>query len=240
MIRKDAINYAFKNLNDYFVLNKFSKTKKTARGFAYKKPIENGYIGFGLGIIGYDDDFRLRFSVHKQDLRIEEICNHVLKNTDNQLPIKPEIDEESVSLATTYDSDGTNNYDHRFPLCKNEIDVKNECQEIKKFLDTRAFPFFTEMSDLRKLDKIINEDNFWYDDWMSPFGFSLGGNFWIKRLIVAKLSGNKNFAEIVDKQYKLIEKASLDNGSPFTYDRNDLTREIPYTVEYLKNIKPLY
>jgi hypothetical protein len=238
MIKKDALEYLFKNLNNFFTSNKFKKTKKTSKRFEFKKETENGYYEFGLGIIGYDDEFQFRFSVNKQDLRIEKVCNHVLKNTDNQLSIKHEIDEDTISLGLTYDSDGTNNYDARFPVCKNEQDVQNESKEIIKFLETKAFPFFSKMDDLRELDKIINEDAFWYDDWMMPFG--LGGNFQIKRLIIAKLSGNKNFEEIVDKQYKLIEKASLDNGYPFTYDRNDLTRELPFTVEYLKNVKSLY
>ena len=88
------------------------------------------------------------------------------------------------------------------------------------------------------MDKIFNNlDNFW--DLVTPIGYSLGGYEKLTRLIVAKLSGNPNYEEVVNRSYELLDRIRAAKGLE-PYDRHDLTKPIPYTVHLLKDIQPLY
>ena len=127
--------------------------------------------------------------------------------------------------------------DTYLPECSNEKDIVRSVKEIIDFTTTHALPLLEKTNDVKFLDAEINGSEFWESDWQKKF--NLGGNFDIKRLIIAKLVGNPNFDEIVDKNYKAIEKASAESGYPFTYDRNDLTMPVPSVLEMLKNIEAI-
>jgi hypothetical protein len=235
--KKETIDFAIKYLNVFFESNGFKKTKRLSGEFVYQRKTEFGYDGFACDTLGYDS-YRLRFSVFKRDIRIEDICKHILKNTKSGLPIDIPIDEDSISMAFTYDTTGLYAPDMVFPECFNEIDIKKECESICDFMENKAFPLLNKTDDLRAIDKIVNQENFWETDWLMPF--NLGNNFHLKRLIIARLSGNLNFEEIIEKNYNVLEKLSRDSGDNFIFNRNDLSRDIPFAVEYLKKTEPLY
>jgi hypothetical protein len=117
--------------------------------------------------------------------------------------------------------------------------AKDVCERIIKRSEEVVFPLLSRFEDLREIDKVINNlDDFW--DWDVGKPFSLGGNFDVKRVIIAKLSGNPRYEEVVDMAFKMVEFRSNRDGYPFVYDRKDLALPIPYTVHFLKDIKPLY
>ena len=106
------------------------------------------------------------------------------------------------------------------------------------FLVDTAFPIMDKFSDLREIDKVINGNDPWTTDWQMPYAF--GGNFYEKRLIIAKLAGNPNFDDLVDFNYRTLEKLSAENGYPFTYNRSDLSKPLPALIQILQDVKPLY
>jgi hypothetical protein len=116
--------------------------------------------------------------------------------------------------------------------------AKDVCERIIKRSEEVIFPLLSRFEDLREIDKVINNlDDFW--DWDVGKPFRLGGNFNSKRMIIAKLSGNPRYEEVVEKYFnELDKKRAKENMPPF--DRNDLTKPTAYTVHFLKDIKPLY
>ena len=93
-------------------------------------------------------------------------------------------------------------------------------------------------NDLREIDKRINGEgeNFWIDDWKKPF--NLAGIYNIRRLIIARLSGRKDYDEFIQKIKDIVNARAKKNGR--TIDWSDTSINFIYTLEYLKNIKPLY
>jgi hypothetical protein len=117
--------------------------------------------------------------------------------------------------------------------------AKDVCERIIKRSEEVVFPLLSRFEDLREIDKVINNlDDLWYDDWMKPF--DLGGNFYVKRFIIAKLSGNPRYEELADRVFDMIDKKMEEQGRDERADRVSLNKPIPYTVHFLKDIKPLY
>jgi hypothetical protein len=159
---------------------------------------------------------------------------------------------ELIPLTPSYSKDrGTFNFlaDVEYTGSKPEIlswneefstdeGLRKQVYKVIEFLENGGMKAFDKYQDLREVDRIFNDlENFW--DRVTPIGYSLGGFDNLTRLIVAKLSGNPHYEEVVNKSYELLDKIRAEKGlEPF--DRSDLTKPAPYTVHLLKDIKPLY
>ena len=124
------------------------------------------------------------------------------------------------------------------PQMQTEADVKLSVDMIIDFLTKDGFPLLDKSNDLREIDKAINGDDFWITDSNMPF--NLGGNFYVKRLIIAKLAGNPKYDEVVRKNYEGLADQIKSEGNSFEVNQTDLSLPIPFTVEYLKNVPSLY
>ena len=117
--------------------------------------------------------------------------------------------------------------------------VLNFSNIIKNYLDKVGFKKLQKYKDLREIDRLINSFNdFWEDDWGKPY--QLGGNFYFRRVVIARLSGNKRWLEVVERNYDAIDKKLEEQGDKERVDRKDTTKPLPYLVELLKNTTPLY
>lgn len=234
MNKQEAKEFVIKHIDNFFENNGFKLLKKVDSSVIYQRKNKNSIDGFASGTVDYNPIQIVRYSFYKRINSIEEITASV----NQKVKLSPPINKDTVSLAFGYGGLVLGKHiDTYLPECSAEADIIKSVNEIIDFANTHAFPLLENSNDIKFLDTEINGCDFWETDWQRKF--NLGGNFDIKRLIIAKLAGNPNFDEIVDKNYKAIEKASEESGYPFTYDRNDLTMAVPCVLEILKDIKPL-
>ena len=95
------------------------------------------------------------------------------------------------------------------------------------------------MAKNQDLDKMINGEgeNFWEDD--DKKTFTLAHHFTLRRLIIARLSGRKDYEDFLDKYFKFEEnKYKIKNWGE--YDRNNLTLFSPKIINLLKDVKPIF
>lgn len=234
MNKQEAKEFVIKHINSFFEIHDFKLQKKADSSVIYQRKTNFGIDGFASGTVDYNPVQKIRYSFYKRINSIEEITNIV----NQRIKLSPPIDKNTISFAFGYGGLVLGKHvDTYLPECSNEEDIIKSVSEIIDFTNTHAFPLLEKSNDIKFLDAEINDNDFWETDWQQKF--NLGGNFDIKRLIIAKLAGNPNFDEIIDKNYKAIEKASEESGYPFTYDRNDLSMPVPSVLEILKDIKPL-
>ena len=234
MNKKEAKEFTIKHLNVFFEKHDFKLVKTRNSEVEFIRKTNNGFDGFASGTVDYNPIQKIRYSFYKRINAIEEITNIV----NQKIKLSPPIDKNTVSLAFGYGGLVLGKHvDTYLPECSNENDIIESTKAIIEFAEQYALTLLEKTNDLVFLDNEINGKNFWKTDWQQKF--NLGGNFDIKRLIIAKLAGNLNFDEIVDKNYKAIEKASEESGYPFTYDRNNLNMPVPCVLEILKDIKPI-
>lgn len=235
MNKADAKEFTIKHINQFFEENVFKLSKTRDSQVKYIRKTEFGFDGYASGTVDYNPIQIIRYSFFKRINIIEDIALEVFKRTK---VISNPVDKNSLSLAFGYGGLVLGKYvDTYLPECSSENDIINCVADIIDFSKNHALPLIEKANNLKFLDNEINGENFWETDWQKKF--NLGGNFDIKRLIIAKLADNPNFEEVVDKNYKAIEKASEESGYPFTYNRNDLSMPVPCVLEILKDVKPL-
>ena len=238
MNKRETQDFIVKYLDSYLSKQGFKHRKSNRTEVEYIRKIDkNNFERFRLSTINYYDSHKLRFGFGKRIGAVEDIMARI----NEKVPFtNPSYKKNTTTLGFGYNSYNGLNKDGCFGYMETEEQVKENVEKVIDFTEYHALPLLNKFNDLREIDKLINGegDNFWENDWKKPF--NLAGRFNVRRLIIAKLSGHKNFDELVDKVYKSIEEESTKNGYPFVYDRNDLTAEIPYTVHFLENIKSLY
>lgn len=232
MTKKETKEFIAKYFDSFALENGFKPYSKKLDDIAclYIKEYDLGRDVITFGMYNYAISHQIFYHYGKFFNSIEQ----VVKQVNDKIKLTPPYSKELyyTTLSFGYESLNGVNKSAYLPFVENEEQVKNCIDEIIAFSKTQAFPLLDKMNDLYFLNKEINGTDFWESSWQKKYALS---NFDIKRLIIAKLAGSPNFDEIVDKNYKAIEKASAENGYPFIYDRNDLNKPIPHVLEILKN-----
>jgi hypothetical protein len=153
------------------------------------------------------------------------------------LSIPPASD--SSSIVTSYGSFHRIRNNSYMPECSSVEDLQRCVDLVEAFFNEAVEPLLDLFNDIRYIDRVINNSiDFWDID--QDKGFSLGGEFHVRRLIVARMSGRQEFESVAEKNYEVMEKLVTQSGSKFLLDKTDKTKKVPYTVEYLRKIDPLY
>ena len=124
---------------------------------------------------------------------------------------------------------------------QNEAEAKVAVDMIIDFMQKDALPLLDKFNDLREIDKIINGDDFWITDWQMPFNLG-GGNFYAKRLVIAKLAGGqKRLEEVIEKFKEAETKYWKEKGEVANLSYLEDTKTATgFTIQYLKNVPSLY
>jgi hypothetical protein len=221
-------------LDNFFNPKGYKYKRTTYTGLKYEKKEEYGLTGINISILNYSVIKRLNFTVYREFDYLEELTKQIYEKLN---PGKEYIKVHSLGISYHPNGDMSRTWQ------SNQIIVDRHIvpalTEIIEYMEREGFPLLSRFEDLREIDKVINNlDDLW--DWDVGKPFSLGGNFDVKRVIIAKLSGNPRYEEVVDMAFRKVEEGSARDGYPFVYDRKDLALPIPYTVHFLKDIKPLY
>lgn len=228
LTKASAKEFAINYLSIFFENQEFKLRRTKHTGVEYYRKLSNGFDGIAIGFVDSFPGQKIRYSVFKRISELEKVTGEILKVIE---PSK-KVDKESLSLAFSFRTINNLRTDSYMPEMLSEEDVKKSCFLVQDFMCEAGFPILEKYNNIKEIDKEINGENFWTTDWQMPF--NLGGDFDIKRIIVAWLAENPNFEEVVDKTYEIMSQNS--DGTYYDYDRNDLSLRIPYTVHYLKTI----
>jgi hypothetical protein len=233
MTGKEAKELIIKNATPYFE-TKGWQLKKVSRNEACFFKKEKEYSdSIGISTTDYNPEQLIGFGMGKRIEIVENIMNEINKRIPFSNPPYPK-DEKTLNIIDKKDS--LKREDKSY--CTTENDIIYNLNKIFNYLDNYALPQLEKFNDIREIDRLINGEgnNFWEDDWQKPFNFA--GRFYLRRLVIAKLSGRSDYEDFIEKRLLKIEKLSFENNE--TFDRNDLSKTTPFTIEYLKNIKPIY
>jgi len=240
MNKRETEAFIVKYLNSYLEEKKFKHRKSNRTALEYIRKIdENNFERFRLSTINYYDSHKLRFGFGKRIGTVEDIVAEI---NEKILFTNPPYTKNETTLGFSYNTYNSINKDGCFGYMETEQQVKTNVEKVIEFTENHALPLLNKFNDLSEIDNRINgeEANFWNATHRNPFNLAGANLFDVRRLIIAKLSGRKGFDELVDRVYKSIEKESTNNGYPFVYDRNDLTKKIPMTVKVLEDVEPFF
>ena len=215
-------------LESFFIDKMFKLKKGNSSSFQFEK---KDLIGFDMMAMGFLESFpgsKIEYSVIKRINKIETIKDEIFKVLE---PSK-KIDKRSLSIAfsqATINGKFTNNF---MPEMLNEADVAASCEIIKNFMTETGFPMLERFNDIKEIDKEINGEYFWVTDWQMPF--NLGGDFPIKRIIIAKLANNLRIEEIIN--FHLIQFDKDIASGEYVEIHLEGKRQFEYTVEYLRKL----
>lgn len=236
MTKKETKEFIGKYFDSIAVENGFKPYTKKMGDIAclYIKEHDFGRDIITFGMYNYAASHQIFYHFGKFYTLIEQVVEKV----NERIKLNPPFLKEPyyTTLSFSYESLNGLNKSAYLPYVENEEQVKKCIDEIITVSKTIAFPLLEKMNDLHFLDKEVNGGDFWESSWQKRYTFA---NFDIKRLIIAKLAGNPKFDEIIDKNYKSIEKASEESGYPFTYNRTDLNMPVPCVLKILKDMQPL-
>ena len=232
MTQKQATELIIKNAIPYFNERGWEH-KKVRRNEAIFINTTTGSINkIGISTSDYNPEQLIGFGIGK---RIEEV-EEIMVKINEKIPFSnPPYTRDENTLYLLDKGNSLNREDKSY--CTTEEDIVYNLNKIYDYLDNYALPLLESFNDLREIDKLINGEgeNFWEDDWKKPF--NLAGRFYLRRLIIAKLSGRKDYNEFIENHITKIEKLSKEQGEKF--DRNDLTDELVYCIHLLKTVEPL-
>ena len=113
-----------------------------------------------------------------------------------------------------------------------ENDVKKCVDKMKAFLSETAFPMLEKFNDLREIDKIVNGSKLWQYDWDKIMRVSGGGNFFLNRIIIAHLTNNPRFDEIVTFQREYFDEQLKGEYSTNYYEAAKILKNLLDILKY--------
>ena len=211
MQKVEAKQLMTKYLSEYLLSLNFVEKKISDSDFQYINKRKNGKWILNGGINNYNPSQGIiyNFSIINYDI------NSVLIKLNEKIEIKgSKISKETATIGFSYNTLFDNSNSVYLPFMETETDVKKCADMMVAFINEYALPIFAEFEDLAGVDKIVNGDKPWEDDWHKPYVF--GGNFNFKRLIISNLFGNGNYDRIFHfvKEY-LMSKFNDKYGEDF-------------------------
>lgn len=196
--------FAYEYLNDFFETNDYKIKKSKNSDLEYIQITQTGRIQFILGFLNSIPGTRINYALYYRNNFIENFLDSILIQINKDY----KVDENTHTIGldySTYYNISTNNY---MPEMVSEADVKKCCDLVIDFMSKIAFPLLQKFEDIKELDREINGEDFWKTDWQMPF--SLGLDFPIKRIIIAKIAQNENLNKLInfhiENYNKYIEK----------------------------------
>jgi len=211
------------------------KTPGKSSEFQIKRKTKNGEDVISGGFTDFNPVQKIVYGAGKRDKRIIDI---LLQIQEKGITLSPPINKNSSTLGISYERIHKLNYIGYLPEMETEADVEKCVNMMLEFLEGTAFPMLDKFEDLREIDRIINGDEPWDTDWEKSF--LLGAYFNFSRLVIARLSGNEKYEDLIEFTYSTLERRSKESGHPFTYDREDMNKPLPALIKVLEDIKPQY
>ncbi len=220
MKKTEAKKLLFYQLKPFFIDKGFKPVVTKFSGFI--KPLETGFDWVYLNIDDYNPCQNIYYSVMKRIDSIDELWQQVDALYFNTQRLNLEY---AYTLKFSYETINQLNTARYLPDVREEPDVQVCTDLILEFMSNKALPLLERFNDIREIDKEINGDNFWEDDWRKPYIF---GGFPFKRLIIAYLCGNPHFERLYNYHNGLYDYSNKEYPVQIIDGKN--------AIEYLKEI----
>lgn len=223
-----AKEFTIKYLNDFMESKNFLLKKTQNTNIQYTRKTKNGfdalYISFLDSFPGKEINYMLFKRINKVELILDDILKAVEPNRKR--------DKNEITIATNYAMTNGLKHNRYMPKMVNELDVNNSCDLLIQYLSNTEMTLIERFEDIEELDKEINGDNFWEDDSFKPF--DTRGDFYFKRIIIAKLTNNPLFEDLAKLHLEQILKG-IGKGD-YLEIRQAFLKQFEYAVEYLRKI----
>ncbi len=225
MKKSEAKKMLFNVLKPFFIKNGY---KLVASGFSgFINQLENGIDWIYFDSVDHNPCQNIYFTVIKRIDEIEKIWQEVDRKYFNSEQTKTEF---SQTLTFSYESQNEIFSKVGYlPIVYGEGDIKVNADLIIEFMSNVAFPLLSKFNDIREIDLVINNNNFWESDLKKPFGFG-GSKFAFMRTILAHLCSNKRIMEIEDYHLKYWN----DNLKEYPNCQNSISAYL-FLLELLKS-----
>lgn len=183
-------------------------------------------------MLNYAPSFQIRYAFCKIDTRINNIM------IDFQGKVRTPLLEDKRTWFIFFSWNTLNKPTETayLPLMQTEEEVQKCVSLMHSFMEDAAMPLLSRFEDLREVDRVINGDQPWETDWHKPY--VLGGNFYLKRLIISRLAGLGSY----DRMYRFVGDYYTSQFDDPRHGVNAKARmlEVEQLHDLLRNVKPLY
>jgi hypothetical protein len=189
----------------------------------------NGTDILGFDILNYAPSFRIRYAFSK----INTPINDILLRFQEKIKIPLQEDKRSWFIFFSYNTLHKPNDTAYLPFMETEEDVQKCVAMMNSFIEDPALPLLNRFDDLNEVDRIINGEVPWETDWLKPY--MLGGNFYLKRLIISRLAGLGSY----DRVFRFVSDYYTSHFDDPEYGINYKARmaEVGELDSMLKNLK---
>jgi hypothetical protein len=180
-----------KYLNKFMLTNGFVEKKNKNTDISYYKESFFGTASLNLGFLNSFPGTQIEYYYFLKISLVEDLVSKIL------IEIDPNCKKGTVLYTIGFNQASIDKiYTNSFmPEMVKEEDVEKSCNLIKHFFTNYGFPIEEKLSNINELDKEINGNYYWESDWRMPF--TMGNDFPIKRLVIAKLAQNPNFEKLI-------------------------------------------
>ena len=192
----------------------------------------NGIDILAFGILNYAPSFRIGYAFCKVNIHISDI----ILNFQEKVKIPLQEDKRTWSIFFSYNTLNKPNETVYLSSMKTEEEVRECVATMNAFIEDPGLPLLARFEDLREVDRIINGEEPWETDWLKPY--VVGGNFYLKRLIISKLAGLGSY----DRIFRFVSDYYIAQFDDPEHGVNAKARmaEVIEMDSHLKNVKPLY
>jgi hypothetical protein len=223
-----AKELTIKYLNDFMESNGFVLKKNKNTNIQYIRKNKNGFETLYLSFLDSFPGKEINYMLEKRIDKVEIILDDILKT----LEPNRKRGKNDTTFATNYAKVKGIKHNRYMPEMVNELDVKNSCGLLIQFLENIGLLYLDRFDDIKELDKEINGVNYWKDDDLKPF--DTRGDFTIKRIIIAKLTNNPLFEDLIKYHLEQIMKG-IKKGD-YLEQRKEWLKLFENSVEYLRNM----
>lgn len=220
MKKTETKKILFSQLKPFFASKGFKLVIPKFSGFV--KQFEGGMDWVYFDTNDYNPCQNVYYSVMKRINSIDDIWQEIDKKYFNTERLNIEF---ASTLNFSYETINGLNQSRYLPDILLETDIKINTELILQFMNSNAIPLLERFNNIREIDTEINGEVFWESDWRKPYQI---GSFAFHRLIVAYLSGNKNFEKLYNYHVGLFDYNNKDFPVKIINGKN--------SIEYLKHV----
>lgn len=238
MTKKECSEVVLQNIRETFESRDWNKKSTGSASINFEKNNEDKNVfGMSMSFLDYNPTYIMRFVFYIKHQKIINLCKLIGENIE-LIPVITSDTDTIVFSILTFEGLLHQNY---MPDMETESEIVDACKKMLEFTVSQAFPYLEKINDIKEIDKVINGENAWADDWRKEF--NLGGNFNIKRFIIAYLVGGVEHLDLVNERdtVTLIEYNKKENLGEYNGDyKNDVSHPVGYTLHYLRSLPDIH
>lgn len=179
----EARELTLKYLEPVVTKHGFTVKLSASKQLKIERKASKGMDLLAFDMLNYAPAFQIRYGF----IKVNTTVNEILLKLQEKIKLSLPVDKKSTLVSFSYNTINNPTETSYLPMMETEEDVQQSVALLQSFLEEVGVPLLKRFDDLAEIDRVINGEQLWETDWLKPYVF--GGNFTLKRLIVAKLAG---------------------------------------------------